>query len=342
MSSSNTALVLGATGGIGGEVARQLRDGGWNVRALQRGAAQVIERRDGMTWVRGDAMNGEDVTAAAEGCSVIVHAVNPPGYRGWAELVLPMLDNTIAAARIVGATIVLPGTVYNFGPDALPLLTEESPQHPVTRKGAIRVEMERRLFAASKSGVPVLIVRAGDFFGPKAANNWFSQGLVKPGKPVLTVSYPGRRNVGHQWSYLPDVARAMVELLARRDSFAPFATFHMAGHWDADGSQMVKAIQRAVTRRGARKPRIGAFPWWLATLASPFVTTLREMREMRYLWREPVRMDNARLTATLQREPHTALDEAVEATLIGLGCFAASVNSQGRAHVQARRSGTGT
>lgn len=31
------ALVLGASGGIGGEVARQLRDAGWQVRALKRG-----------------------------------------------------------------------------------------------------------------------------------------------------------------------------------------------------------------------------------------------------------------------------------------------------------------
>jgi nucleoside-diphosphate-sugar epimerase len=308
MGSSNTALVLGATGGIGGEVARQLRDSGWNVRALRRGAAQALEQRDGMTWVRGDAMNAEDVRAAAESCSVIVHAVNPPGYRRWAELVLPMLDNTMAAARSVGATIVLPGTVYNFGPDALPLLTEESPQHPVTRKGAIRAEMERRLFAASTNGARVLIVRSGDFFGPLAGNNWFSQGLVKPGQPVMAVSYPGRRGVGHQWSYLPDVARAMIELLARRDSLAPFATFHMTGHWDADGSQMVEAIQRVVTRRGGRKPRVTGFPWWLVTLASPFVTTLREMREMRYLWREPVRMDNARLITALGQESHTPLD----------------------------------
>jgi nucleoside-diphosphate-sugar epimerase len=333
MINSNTVLVLGATGGIGGEMARQLRDAGWNVRALHRGAAQPLEQRDGMTWVRGNAMNAEDVRAAAEGCSIIVHAVNPPGYRRWAELVLPMLDNTIAAARIAGATIVLPGTVYNFGPDAFPTLTEESPQHPVTRKGAIRVEMERRLFAASKTGARVLIVRAGDFFGPKAANNWFSQGLLKPGKAVKAVSYPGRRGVGHQWSYLPDVARAMMELLARRDSLGPFATFHMAGHWDADGSQMVEAIQRVVARRAGRKARVSAFPWWLLTLASPFVATFREIHEMRYLWRESVRMDNARLITALGQEPHTPLDEAVEATLIGVGCFAASVNQDGGAPV---------
>jgi nucleoside-diphosphate-sugar epimerase len=321
MVGKSTVLVLGATGGIGGEVARQLRDAGWDVRALRRSAPRSAEQRSGITWIQGDAMNREEVIAAASGCSVIVHAVNPPGYRRWSELVLPMLDNTITAASSVGATIVLPGTVYNFGPDALPTLTEESPQHPVTRKGAIRVEMERRLLAASNNGARVLIVRAGDFFGPQAANNWFSQGLVRPGRPVSAVSYPGRPGVGHQWAYLPDVARTMVELLARRDSLEAFAAFHMAGHFDADGSQMAQSIRRVVTRRTGREPRITAFPWWLVLLASPFVATFREMLEMRYLWREAVRMDNTRLTAVLGREPHTPLDEAVEATLLGLGCI---------------------
>ena len=151
MASNSSVLILGATGGIGGEVARQLRDAGWDVRALQRRASNLIEQRDGITWVRGDALSAHDVAKAAQGCSVIVHAVNPPGYRRWSELVLPMLDNTIAAACAVGATIVLPGTIYNFGPDSFPVLHEESPQHPVTRKGAIRVEMERRLSAGDAS-----------------------------------------------------------------------------------------------------------------------------------------------------------------------------------------------
>lgn len=322
MARNDTVLVLGATGGIGGEVARQLRDAGWQVRALKRGA--VEGREDGITWLAGDAMDPQAVMKAAEGCAVIVHAVNPPGYRGWAQLVLPMLDNTIAAAKAEGATLVLPGTVYNFGPDAFPLLTEDSPQHPVTRKGAIRVEMERRLEEASRGGTRVLIVRAGDFFGPRPGNNWFSQGLVKAGRPVKAVSDPGRPGLGHQWSYLPDVARAMVELLARRDRLEPFARFHMAGHWDADGTRMSGAIRQVVARRTGAVPRVSAFPWWLLTWASPFVTTFREMREMRYLWQTPVQMDNAKLVAFLGREPHTPLDEAVEAALDGMGSLGAA------------------
>lgn len=317
---NDTALVLGATGGIGGEVARRLKDRGFAVRALVRHPPAGDGGGDGFAWVKGDAMSAADVTAAAAGATLIVHAVNPPGYKNWGALVLPMLDNTIAAARASGARIVLPGAVYNFGPDALPIITEDSPQHPVTRKGRIRVEMEARLQRAAESGAAkVLIVRAGDFFGPRAANNWFSQGLVKPGRPVTAVTYPGRTGVGHQWAYLPDVAETMVRLLAR-DDLPDFARFHMEGHWDPDGSEMIAAIRLAVGRPDLPVRR---FPWPVITLASPFVPLFRELREMRYLWQMPVQMTNEPLVAALGREPHTPWDDAVRATLVGLGCLAA-------------------
>ena len=77
--SNKTVLVLGATGGICGEVARQLQGADLEVRALKRGAKVASERRDGLTWLRGDALNRQDVVNADKGCSVIVHAVTPSG-----------------------------------------------------------------------------------------------------------------------------------------------------------------------------------------------------------------------------------------------------------------------
>ena len=56
-------------------------------------------------------------------------------------------------------------------------------------------------------------------------------------------------------------------------------------------------------------------------MAAPFTTTLREVLEMRYLWQVPVKMNNARLSATLGHEPHTPMEVAVEATLSGIGCL---------------------
>src|SRR5689334_5375218 len=108
---TRTALVLGANGGIGGEMTRVLLRHGWRVRALARRIPSATEGdRANLEWVKGDAMVKDDVIAAARGAEVIVHAVNPAKYHNWAGLVLPMIDNTIAAAEASGARIVLPGT----------------------------------------------------------------------------------------------------------------------------------------------------------------------------------------------------------------------------------------
>ena len=317
--SSKIALVLGATGGIGGTLARRLMGAGWQIRALHRNADKVRQAEPGYEWVQGDAMSAEEVARAAAGATLIVHAVNPAGYRNWGELVLPMIDNTIVAGCVTGATILLPGTIYNFGPDAFPDLTEESPQNPQTAKGRIRAEMERRLRQATTRGARVLIVRAGDFFGPEAANNWFSQGMVQPGRPVKSVIYPGRKGMGHQWAYLPDVAETMVRLIERRHELPKFAVYHMEGIWDADGRALIEAIGRVA----GRKPAVWSFPWWSMPLLAPFVPLFKELQEMRYIWSTPIRMKNDRLVSVLGEEPRTPLDIAIRHTLESMGCLPA-------------------
>lgn len=316
---NQTALVLGATGGIGSEVARQLKSAGWRINALKRDSKKP-ENND-ISWFFGDALNKSDVETAAQGCSVIVHAVNPAGYKNWGTLVLPMIDNTIAVAKALGACIVLPGTIYNYGPNEFQQIDEDSPQNPNTEKGKIRVELERRLQVFAEQGGQVIIVRAGDFFGPSAANSWFSQGLIKPNKPIRNINNPSSSHVGHQWAYLPDVATTMVRLIKTRNTLEAFARFHMNGFWDEDGTQMAKSIRRVVENCTGETPNISAFPWWLMYLIAPFNETVQEMLKMRYLWRNPVRMNNRRLVAQLVKETSTPIDQAVENTLRGLNCL---------------------
>jgi nucleoside-diphosphate-sugar epimerase len=317
---THTALILGGTGTIGAEVGRKLLARGWAVRALHRNPGRLPDGSPGFDWIQGDAMNRADVVNAAQGVELIVHAVNPPRYHNWGGLVLPMIDNTIAAARSAGARILLPGTVYNFGADAFPVLKEDAPQQPFTRKGAIRVALERRLRDASENGVRALVVRAGDFFGPGcSANTWFNGAVVKPGKTVAAIQYPGAAGIGHQWAFVPDVAETMVRLVELGDRLPAFANYHMGGHWDEDGSKMIGAIRRVSGNAGLKVSRM---PWWVLRLAAPFNETLRELMEMRYLWQQPVRLDNTRLRGMLGDEPHTPWDTAVRLTLSSMGCLA--------------------
>jgi len=312
MSTKRTALVIGATGGIGGALAERLQAGGWHVRALNRDPDRARPGRETLEWVRGDALVEADVVAAAMGADIIVHAANPPGYRNWAGLLMPMLNNTISAAKASGARILLPGNVYNFGPDAMPTLSETSPQTPMTRKGAIRVEMEKALRAAADEGVRSLTVRAGDFFGPKpTGGSWMSQGLVKPGRPLAAVTYPGPLEIAHAWAYLPDLAETFVRLLDT--DLADFEVFHFRGQ-QATGQELVGALQVAAGRRVA----VRRLPWFAFAVIAPFNEMIREMLEMKYLWDRPVLLDNTRLVAKLGAEPHTPLADALRAALAGM------------------------
>jgi len=143
------ALILGATGSAGRAAAGAFLARGWRVRALHR---QVDQPASGFEWVWGDAMDPDSVARAAAGATIILHAVNPPKYRRWRELGIPMLANSIAAAKASGARLIFPGNIYNFAPDAGVCVDEQARQSPVSRKGRVRVEMEQMLAQGAQQG----------------------------------------------------------------------------------------------------------------------------------------------------------------------------------------------
>jgi nucleoside-diphosphate-sugar epimerase len=319
MTTDKTALVLGATGGIGGAIAAALMRHGWTVRALARDRAKAASDWTGSTqpiWIVGDAMNEADVVDAASGVSAIVHAVNPPGYRHWNRLVLPMIRNSITAARAAsGARIVLPGTLYNYDARKVRVVDETTPQTATSRKGKIRIQLEQMLKDAAPE-VPSLILRAGDFFGPGARQSWFSQGLVTPGARVKRILNPAV-GAGHSWAFLPDLAETFALLMDAADRLDVFERVQFAGHFDATGAEMTNAICHAI----GRKVPVWAFPWWVMRLLAPFGGFPREVVEVAPYWRHPMRLDNQRLLTILGKEQHTALDEAVSETLVALHCL---------------------
>ena len=315
MGETKLALVLGATGGAGGEVAAALLRHGWRVRGLARDPERA--RRDGpegvnqgVEWIAGDAMREADVVAAARGAAILFHGVNPPFYRDWRGLALPMLRHAITAAHRADARLIFPGTVYNYGPDAGTVVSGNSPQNPRTRKGRIRVEMEAMLHDASAQGLRTLVVRAGDFFGPRAPGSWVTKLMLADGREdlraVVTPEVPG---IDHAWAYLPDLAET-VALLADREAALPREErLHFGGHY-LPGRAMAEAVRRAASGALPVRP----FRWLPVYLGAPFNTFLREVIEMRYLWQVSLRLDNAHLVAHLGAEPHTPLDAAVRAS----------------------------
>jgi nucleoside-diphosphate-sugar epimerase len=309
MQTERSIAVLGAKGRLGREAAKAFRAAGWRVVAVTR------KGDCDLAGVENRAADASDAAAAARavaGCAFIFHGLNPI-YTQWRGSVVPMLTNTIAAARKSGATILFPGNVYNFG-QAIPAHpVEDTPQSGDHEKAAIRIEAERLLEDAAGDGVRSIVLRAGDFFGGEGRGSWFDQALasrLKQGKAV----WLGRGGIVHAWAYLPDLARAFVAVAERSQSLPAFARFHFEGH-----NVTLEEMHAAMEKAAGRPLKRAAFPWWILSLASPFSAMMRALTQMRYLWDRPHRLTGEKLAAITGLLPRTTLDDAVAAAMAEMG-----------------------
>jgi nucleoside-diphosphate-sugar epimerase len=305
---SGRILVLGAAGRLGAVAAGAFRDAGWRVKGLVRpGRAGAVPRKVEPV----EAATRDEAVAAAAGCDVVLNAFNP-AITEWQKNALSLAYSAIATAESNGATLLFPGSVWNFGREMPPLLDEGTPMHPTTRKGAMRVEIEQRIREACDRGMRAVILRGGDFFGA-GRGSWMDLVIMKEiARGRLT--YPGPFDVVHAWAYLPDLAATMVELAERRDEFGACESFGFPGH-SLTGNQLIGAIEQVT--RGTFNVR--PMSWWFLKTFGKMLVLGRELSELEYLWRVPHRLSGEHLKAALGDIPHTPLPVALAATLRELG-----------------------
>lgn len=275
-----TVLILGANGKIGSHAADVFWNAGWAVRKYERGT---------------------DMTKAAEGADVIINGLNPPNYHSWAKTIPAITAQVIAAAKASGATVIIPGNIYNFG-NQPGIFDETTPQTPNTRKGQIRVEMEQ---AYRDAAVQTIILRAGNFIDPRGNGDLMSLAMmrdIKKGK----VTALGDPDAMQTYAYVPDWARAALKLAEKRQSLAQFEDVPFPGH-AFTANDLLARVQQV----SARRIRLTRFPWAIMTLLSPVWELAREMREMRYLYTMPHRIGAAKFNRLLPDFDPTDLDEVM-------------------------------
>ena len=282
---SRTVLVLVASGRFGRHASTQFAGAGWAVRGFDR-------RRD-------------DLQKAAQGADLIVNAWNPP-YPQWASQVPGLHARVIAAARQSGSTVLVPGNVYVFGSDTPGPWSETTPHRAQNPLGRIRVAMED---AYRRSGVPTILLRAGDFLDTEASGNWFDAVMTrKLSKGVLT--YPGDPEADHAWAFLPDLARAAVDLAERRRDLPRFCDVPFPGY-TLTGQDMQRLLDPLVPG-GCRLKRLN---WLPMHLARPFWPMARCLVEMGYLWDMPHSLDVERFRQLLPDFLETPVQQALRAAI---------------------------
>jgi nucleoside-diphosphate-sugar epimerase len=301
-------LVLGAAGRLGFAAAEAFRDAGWRVKGLVRpGRGSAVPRRVEPV----EAVTRDEAVAAAQGCDVVLNALNPV-ITEWRKNALSLAYGAIAAAEGSGATLLFPGSVWNYGGGMPPRLDDQTPMQPTARKGAMRVEIEHRIQEACEGGMRAIVLRAGDFFGG-GSGSWFDLVIAKEiARGRLT--YPGPLDVEHAWAYLPDYAKTLVRLAERRTDFEAYETFGFPGH-TVTGHELIATIEQVTEA----KFTVRRMSWWFLKTLGQLAAMGRELSELEYLWRVPHALSGDKLKAAIGDIPHTPLPQAVAASLRALG-----------------------
>lgn len=282
---THTVLILGANGRFGRNASIAFSKAGWQVRHFDR--------------------NSDRLTEAVKGVDVIVNAWNP-AYTDWAEQVPRLHAQVIAAAKSVGATVIIPGNVYVYGENTPAPWTLTSAHAASNPLGLIRREMEQ---SYRESGVKTILLRAGDFIDTEQSGNWFDQIITrKIGKGVFT--YPGTPTIPHAWAFLPDLTRAAVLLAEKRDELNRYEEVLFPGY-TISGQDMAQAISQ-VSHREIRLKRMG---WTMLRVAAPFWRMGRCLLEMSYLWNTPHSLGGERFAQLVPDFQTTPLTEAIRQAL---------------------------
>jgi nucleoside-diphosphate-sugar epimerase len=330
----NTVLVLGARGRLGGALAQAFAAAGWRVLAQRRAGGKASAVTPGIEWLDAEAADTPTLKRVAAGARVVVHAMNPAyTTAAWRVQGPALMQAAINAAAALGAVLLFPGNVYNFGAGMPAVLAPDTPQRPSTEKGRIRVDLEQQLAQATRErGLRAVVIRAGDFFGA-GSGSWLDQVIVKK-LPQGGVTWPGKLDGAHAWAYLPDLAQAFVRVAETNpaQTGGRFESLHFAGH-TVSGQDWLAALteiaweQSWLPAGGAL--RTGRLPWGMMRLVSPFSPTVASLLEMRYLWDVPHALDGTALARCIGTEPHTLFQGAVRAAIADLALAPRGANALG-------------
>ena len=304
--SKGKVTVLGINGHIGHHAAQAFQHAGWDVTAFGRTNRKPIA---GMPFVAGDAADLTALKTVIADADIVVNALNLP-YDKWDKgRAEAQLATVIEAMGHSGQTMMYPGNVYNYAATDR-RMAPSTPQRPQTPRGEIRVRQEQMLADAAKAGkFAVIIIRAGDFYGPDNSGDWFDLAMmldVAKGK----IHHMAELDISHTWAYLPDLGAAFAKVADVRDSLGAFENFHFAGNW-VTHRQMMAAIQKAVPE----KLKVTPLAWWMLGAIGLVIPMMRDIYRMRYLWRNEMEMSDPRLDAILGKYFGTPFEEAVAATV---------------------------
>ncbi len=175
------AMVTGATGFVGANLAAALQQAGWRVRVLHRPASKLTALA-GLTYesALGDILDADSVERAVQGCDVVFHAAGVADY--WRSDRRRMFQVNVEGTRNVMAAALRAGVPRVVHTSSAAALGSSSDGRPATEAQTWSGPPERFPYGYSKhlaelvvqeyvaKGLPAVIVNPTVILGPRDVN----------------------------------------------------------------------------------------------------------------------------------------------------------------------------
>jgi nucleoside-diphosphate-sugar epimerase len=189
-------------------------------------------------------------------------------------------------------------------------MVEADPLNATGAKGRVRAQIWEEALAAHQAGrIRATELRSSDYYGPQVVLSQMGERVIPrilAGKGVQVV---GRTDLPHSWTYINDVARALVAVGG--DERAWGRAWHAPNNPPLSQRQMIRALGVAA---GMKNVKVSSIPPVALRALGLFNPTIRELHETMYQFNQPFVMDSSAMTETFGLTP-TSIEASLDATI---------------------------
>lgn len=276
---NNLHVVLGGSGAIGQAVIKALQEKNLNIRVVERSKAVA-----GVETIFADLLDQKQTAEALKGASHVYLCVGLPyESKVWEKDWSRLMKSVIEACALVNAKLIFFDNVYMYGPSPLAVpFAENHEQKPVSIKGKVRKEIANLMIEAMNSGkIKGVIGRSATFYGPKAINSVlyisFLQNMLARKNPQVIIG----EGVKQTFAYTLDNGRALVTLAL--DESVSGEVYHLP----VGEAVTVEQILANFNKELNTSFKVSYVNGFLLSFLSLFIKSLRESKEMLYLYENP-------------------------------------------------------
>ncbi|MBE0570545.1 MAG: NAD-dependent epimerase/dehydratase family protein [Ignavibacteriaceae bacterium] len=300
--------ILGAGGGAGTEITRELSNYTKDIRVVSRNPKKANESDQLM---KADLTDPKQLDNAVKGSDIVyVTIAFEYKLKAWRELWPMFMNNLIASCSGHKSKIVFIDNVYMYDPKYLSNMTEETPMNPVSEKGKVRATVAKMLMdAVEKNKIEAIIARAPDFYGPGVTGSMLYQtvylNLLKNKNP----QWLGKLDVLHSFIYSEDIGKSVTLLGNTNDAYNQ--VWHLpTTNQKLTNRQWIELMMNAMNKQ----KKIKTMPDWMINVFGIFVPILKELQDVGYQFKQDYFFNSSKFnkrfnfTATI---PEKAVKEIV-------------------------------